>query len=111
MPLLVTFEFQRLPMARTLGPDWDFLGPDRDLHALARDIQIPTASSLGPERDLLKSCLTLLETLQMCWDLVGNEIMSYNSYNWIVLSINMTSEDGLELEKLDYHFHTYKASN
>ena len=90
MPLLVIFEFQRLPMARTLGPD-------RDL--------------LVPNQDLLKSCLTLLETLQMCWELVGNEIMSYNSYNWIVLSINMTSEDGLELEKLDYHFHTYKASN
>ena len=75
MPLLVTFEFQRLPMARTLGPDRDLLDPDRDL---------------------LKSCLTLLEILQMCWELIGNEIMSYNSYNWIVLSINMTSEDGLE---------------
>ena len=90
MPLLVIFEFQRLPMARMLGPDRDFLGPDRDL---------------------LKSCLTLLETLQMCWELVRNEIMSYNIYNLIVLSINITSEDGLELEKLDYHFHTYKASN
>ena len=65
-------------MARTLGPDRDLLGPDQDL---------------------LKSCLTLLETLQMCWELVGNEIMSYNSYNWIVLSINMSSEDGLELKK------------
>ena len=73
------------------------LGPDRDL--------------LGPDRNLLKSSLTLLKILQMCWKLVGNEIMSYNSYNWIVLSTNMTSEDGLELEKLDYHFHTYKASN
>ena len=90
MPLLVIFEFQRLPMASLLVPDQDFLGPDQDL---------------------LKSSLTLLETLQMCWELVGNEIMSYNSYNWIVLSINMTFEDGLELEKLDYHFHTYKTSN
>ena len=77
-------------MARTLGPDWDLLGPNWDL---------------------LKSYLTLLEILQMCWELVGNEIMSYNSYNWIVLSINMTSEDGLELEKLDYHFHTHKTFN
>ena len=88
------------------------------MHAHARDIRIPTASSLGPDRDflgpnrdLLKSCLTLLETLQICWELVGNEIISYNSYNWIVLSINMTSEDGLELEKLDYHFHIHKTSN
>ena len=88
---LVIFEFQRLPTASSLGPD-------RDL--------------LGPNRDLLQSHLTLLKTLLMCWELVGNEIMSYNSYNWIVLSINMTSEDGLELKKkLDYHFHTYKASN
>ena len=76
MPLLVIFEFQWLPMARTLGPDRDLLGPDRDLH---------------------KNSLTLLKTLLKCWELVGNEIMSYNSYNWIVLSINMTSEDGLEL--------------
>ena len=68
-------------MARTLGPDRDFLGPDRDL--------------LGPDLDLLKSCLTLLETLQMCWELVGNEIMSSNSYIWIVFRINMTSEIGL----------------
>ena len=90
MPLLVIFEFQRLSTARMLGPDRDLLGPDRDL---------------------LKSCLTHLETLQMCWKHVGNEIISYNSYNWIVLSINITSEDGLELEKLDYHFHTYKTSN
>ena len=90
MPLLVIFEFQRLPTASLLGHDRDLLGPDRDL---------------------LKSCLTHLETLQMCWEHVGNEIISYNSYNWIVLSINMTSEDGLELEKLDYHFHTYKTSN
>ena len=76
MPLLVIFEFQWLPTASSLGPDQDLLGFDRDL---------------------LKSSLTLLKTLQMCWELVRNEIMSYNSYNWIVLSINMTSEDGLEL--------------
>ena len=90
MPLLVIFEFQRLPTARMLGHDRDLLGPDRDL---------------------LKNSLTLLKTLLRCWELVGNGIMSYNSYNWIVLSINMTSEDGLELEKLDYHFHIHKTSN
>ena len=70
------FEFQWLPMASSLGPEHDLL---------------------SPERDLLKSCLTLLKSLQWCWELVGNEIMSYNSYNWIVLSINMTSENGLEV--------------